>query len=125
MHASTEAILLRVFVGEEHVCDGRLVWEAIVETALERHMAGATVFQGSDGFGHARRGRSELYVDVGPHLPMVVEIIDTQARIDQFLPILDDMIESGLITLERIRAIQYPPRDGTEAGAATPAPGAA
>lgn len=125
MHASTEAILLRVFVGEEHVREGRLVWETIVETALERHMAGATVVQGSEGFGHMGRGRSELYVDAGPHLPMVVEIIDTQAQIDQFLPILDDMIDSGLITLERIRAIQYPPRGGTDAGAAAPTPGAA
>ena len=107
MRVPVDAILLRVFVGEEDRYEGRSLYQAIVATALERRMAGATVLPGPDGFGVSRSVRTELNVDAGPHSPMVVEIVDTEARINDFLPVIDEMIESGLVTMEKVRAIRY------------------
>jgi PII-like signaling protein len=102
-----EAVLLRIFVGEEDQYDGRPLYAAIVAKALEEKMAGATVLPGLEGFGRSRYVRSDLNVDAGPRLPMVVEIVDSEDRIDRFLPVLHAMLESGLVTLEKVRAIHY------------------
>ena len=107
MRVPVDAILLRVFVGEEDRYDGRSLYQAIVATALERRMAGATVLPGPDGFGVSRSVRTELNVDAGPRCPMVVEIVDTEEEINRFLPVINEMIESGLVTMERVRAIRY------------------
>lgn len=114
MRRPVEAILLRVFVGEEDRYGGRSLYQAIVATALERRMAGATVLPGPDGFGISRSVRTELNVDAGPRSPMVVEIVDTEDEINRFLPVINDMIESGLVTMERVRAIRYRRRDSLE-----------
>jgi uncharacterized protein len=112
MQAPCESMLLRVFVGEDDRCGDCALYEAIVERALAMGMAGATVLPGPEGFGPSRHIRSELSVDAGPRQPMVVEIVDTEEQIDRFLPVLDGMMESGLVTLEKVRAIYYrsPPR---------------
>jgi uncharacterized protein len=107
MRAPVDAILLRVFVGEEDRYEGRSLYQAIVATALERRMAGATVLPGPDGFGVSRSVRTEVNVDAGPRSPIVVEIVDTEAQINDFLPVINEMIESGLVTMERVRAIRY------------------
>ena len=107
MHPPVEAVLLRVFVGEEDRYKGRSLYQAIVATALERRMAGATVLPGPDGFGVSRSLRTELNIDAGPRSPMVVEIIDSEDQINRFLPVLNDMVESGLVTMEKVRAIRY------------------
>jgi uncharacterized protein len=117
--AIAEAVLLRVFVREEDRYGGRALYKAIVARALEERMAGATVLPGPEGFGRARHVRSELSVDAGPRLPMVIEIVDSEAQIDRFLPILHEMVDSGLVTLEKVRAIRYRRRD---AGPGTAAP---
>ena len=70
-------------------------------------MAGATVLPSPEGFGRSRWVRSELIVDAGPRLPMVVEIVDSEENVDRFLPMLHEMVESGLVTLEKVRAIHY------------------
>ncbi len=114
MRASVEAVLLRVFVGEEDRYEGRSLYQAIVATALERRMAGATVLPGPDGFGISRSIRTELNVDAGPRSPMVVEIVDSEDQINRFLPVLNDMVESGLVTLEKVRAIRYRRPDSLE-----------
>jgi uncharacterized protein len=117
-----EAVLLRVFVGEDDRYYGRALYQAIVAKALEEKMAGATVLPGPEGFGRSRYVRSELSVDAGPRLPMVVEIVDSAEQIDRFLPVLGEMVESGLVTLERVRAIHYRRRDASrETGASSPA----
>lgn len=108
---AAEAVLLRVFVGEEDRYRGQPLYEAIVALALERRMAGATVLPGPDGFGISRSLRTEINIDAGPRSPMVVEIVDTEERINRFLPALDDMMDSGLVTLEKVRAIRYPLND--------------
>jgi PII-like signaling protein len=107
MQSSTEAMLLRVFVGEDDRHGEHALYEAVVERALAMGMAGATVLPGPEGFGQSRHIRSELSVDAGPRQPMVIEIVDTEEQIDRFLPVLDGMIESGLVTLEKVRAIHY------------------
>jgi uncharacterized protein len=107
MRMPIEAMLLRVFVGEDDYYGGRPLCEAIVEKALAMKMAGATVLPGPEGFGQSRRIRSELSIDAGPRQPMVVEIVDTEAQIERFLPVVDGMVESGLVTLEKVRAIRY------------------
>jgi PII-like signaling protein len=112
----SEAMLLRVFVGEEDRYRDRPLCEAIVRKALEAKMAGATVLPGPEGFGRSRKVRSELDVEIESRLPMVVEIVDSMERIDRFLPVLDDMVESGLVTLEKVRAICYR-RDRTRSNA--------
>ena len=107
MQTPVEAVLLRVFVGEDDRHGGLPLCEAIVERALAMKMAGATVLPGPEGFGQSRHIRSELSIDAGPRQPMVVEIVDTEEQIERFLPIIDGMVASGLVTLEKVRAIRY------------------
>lgn len=118
MAAPAEAVLLRVFVGENDRFHGRPLYEAIVAKALERKMAGATVLPGPEGFGHSRNVRSEINVDAGSRSPIVIEIVDAKERIDDFLPVLDEMVETGLVTLELVRAIYYQ-RDRSRSGEAS------
>ncbi len=107
MPSPVEAVLLRVFVGESDRFNGRPLAEAIVMKALERGMAGATVLSGPRGFGRSRRIHSELNVDAAPRSPSIVEIIDAREKIDAFLPAVDEMVETGLVTLEIVQAIAY------------------
>lgn len=107
MSVPAEAVLLRIFVGEEDQYNGCPLYAAIVTKALEERMAGATVLPGLEGFGRSRYVRSELNVDAGPLLPMVVEIVNSENQIDRFLPVLHEMLGSGLVTLEKVKAIHY------------------
>ncbi len=107
MQTPIEAVLLRVFVGEDDRHDGCPLHEAIVKRALAMNMAGATVLPGPEGFGRSRHIRSELSIDAGPRQPMVVEIVDTEEQIERFLAVIDGMVESGLVTVEKVRAIRY------------------
>ncbi|MGH6967699.1 MAG: DUF190 domain-containing protein [Stellaceae bacterium] len=107
MRTASDAVLLRIFVGEEDRHAGRATYEALVAKALEHKLAGATVLHAPEGFGRSRYVRTERNVDSGPRLPLVVEIVDTEERINQFVPVVSEMIESGLVTLEKVRAIHY------------------
>lgn len=107
MNAPTDAVLLRIFIGEEDIYDGRPLYEAIVEIAQQRKLAGATALRGPSGFGRSRYLRTEFYVDAGSKVPMVVEIVDQPDKIDAFLPLIEHMVESGLVTLEGVRVLRY------------------
>lgn len=107
MSPPVEAVLLRVFVGESDRFHGRPLAEAIVLKALELKMAGATLLPSPKGFGRSRRIHSEINVDAAPRSPMVVEIIDAREKIDAFLPAVDEMVETGLVTLEIVQARFY------------------
>jgi hypothetical protein len=102
-----DAVLLRIFVGEEDTFEGRPLYEALVALAIKHKMAGATALRGPSGFGRSRYLRTELNVDAGSKVPMVVEIVDDAAKIDGFLPLLEPMVESGLMTLEGVRVVRY------------------
>ena len=102
-----DAMLLRIFIGENARFHHRPLYEAIVLKAREVHLAGATVIRSPMGFGHSTRLHSTKILDVAEHLPMVIEIVDAEDKIKAFLPVLDGMMRSGLVTLEKVQVLQY------------------
>lgn len=103
-----DAMLLRIFIGEDdRSCDGRPLFEAIVLKAREAHLAGATVLRGPMGFGHGSRLHATKILRLSGDLPLIIEIVDTEAKIKDFLPTLDSMMPSGLVTLEKVQVLQY------------------
>jgi uncharacterized protein len=110
MNVPKDAMLLRIFFGEEDRFEGNPLYEAIVLKVREMHVAGATVLRGPMGFGHSSRLHTAKVLRLSFDLPIIVEIVDTEAKINEFLPTLDRMMASGLITLEKVQVLQY----GTE-----------
>jgi PII-like signaling protein len=100
-------MLLRIFIGEDDKCRGRPLYGAIVLKAREEHLAGATILRGPMGYGHSSRLHTTKILRLSDDLPIVIEIVDSQEKIDAFLPFLDDMMSSGLVTLERVQVLQY------------------
>jgi PII-like signaling protein len=107
MYIPEEGYLLRIFVGESDRHVHRPLYEAIVLKAREAGLAGATVTRGVMGFGKHSILHTAKILRLSEDLPMVVEIADSLEKIEQFLPQLDQMITDGLVTLERVRVIQY------------------
>ncbi len=107
MQIPRDAVLLRIFIGEDDKHDGRPLYEAIVLKARESGLAGATVMRGPMGFGHSSHLHTTKILRLSQDLPIIIEIVDAEARIDAFLPILDDMMDSGLVTLEKVQVLQY------------------
>ncbi|MGN6133336.1 MAG: DUF190 domain-containing protein [Aureliella sp.] len=107
MKLSGEAELLRIFVGECDKCGHKPLYEAIVDAARRSGLAGATVFRGMIGFGAHSMVHTSKVLRLSEDLPMVVEIVDTPEKIAAFLPKLDEMMDEGLVTLEKIRVITY------------------
>jgi PII-like signaling protein len=107
MKPPAEAELLRIFIGESDKYHGRPLYEALVEDARRRGLAGATVLRGTLGFGANSRIHTAKILRLSEDLPMVVEIVDTPEKIATFLPDLDGMIGEGLVTLEKVRVIVY------------------
>ena len=105
MELPREARLLRIFVGEGDKYQGRPLYEAIVETARKRHLAGATVLRGSLGYGASSRIHTAKILRLSEDLPVVIEIVDAQEKIDAFLPDLQQMIGDGLVTLEKVEVL--------------------
>jgi uncharacterized protein len=110
MQIPREAVLLRIFFGENDKFGRIPLHEAIVLKAREMHLGGATVLRGHIGFGHSSRIHSNKFLRLSQDLPVVVEIVDSHEKIDAFLPVLDGMMPSGLVTIERAEVLQY----GTE-----------
>lgn len=100
------AMWLRIFVDEDDRYQHRPLYEAIVLNAREMHLAGATVLRGPMGYGHSSRLHTAKILRLSEDLP-VVEIVDSQEKIDAFLPALDSMTGSGLVTLEKVTILQY------------------
>lgn len=110
MQLPHDAVLLRIFFGEDDKHERLPLYEAIVLKAREMHLAGATVLRGHVGFGHSTRIHTTKILRLSQDLPIVIEIVDSQDKIDAFLPVLDGMMASGLVTLEKVQVLQY----GTE-----------
>jgi PII-like signaling protein len=103
-----DAMLLRIFIGEDDKSrDGRPLYEAIVLKARDVHLAGATVLRGPMGYGHTSRLHTSKILRLSEDLPLVIEIVDTEEKIKEFLPVLDAMMPSGLVTLEKVQVLQY------------------
>jgi uncharacterized protein len=107
MEIPKQAQLLRIFIGEAQRHDGKPLYEAIVLKARELHLAGATVLRGGLGYGHSSHLQTAKILRLSDDLPLVVEIVDSEEKIKAFLPVLDGMMASGLITLENIQVVQY------------------
>jgi len=103
----SEAQLLRIFIGESDEQGHRPLYEAIVEEARKRGMAGATVLRGVMGFGKASRIHTIKILRLSEDLPIVIEIVDKPERIAAFLPDLDNMVQDGLVTLESVQVVKY------------------
>ena len=104
-----DGYLLRMFIGESDRWHGRPLYEAIVLKAREEGLAGATVLRGSMGFGAKSHLHTAKILRLSEDLPIVIEIVDSREKIDAFMPIIDDMMNDGLVTLERVRVIHYRP----------------
>ena len=113
MELPHDAVLLRIFFGEDDKHENLPLYEAIVLKAREMHLAGATVLRGHVGFGHSARIHTTKILRLSQDLPVVVEIVDTQEKIDKFLPVLDTMMSSGLVTIEKVRVLRYKPSNET------------
>jgi PII-like signaling protein len=107
MKIEGEGQLLRIFIGESDRWHGRPLAEAIVRTAREAGLAGATVLRGVEGFGANSRIHTTKILRLSEDLPVVIEIVDQTERIQAILPTLDAMVGEGLITLERVHVIAY------------------
>jgi uncharacterized protein len=107
MHLPHEAMLLRIFIGESDRWRHQPLYEAIVLKAREVHLAGATVLRGPMGYGKSSRLHTAKILRLSMDLPLVIEIVDTEEKIQAFLPVLDEMMKGGLVTLERVRVIDY------------------
>ena len=122
MRIPREAVLLRIFFGENDRFQRLPLHEAIVLKAREMHLGGATVLRGHIGFGHSSRIHTSKSLRLSQDLPVVVEIVDSQEKIDRFLPVLDGMMSSGLITIERAEVLQYGTEEARTLRAVEPEP---
>ena len=107
MQIPQQAVLLRIFIGENDKAGSTPLYEAIVLKARELHLAGATVLRGGMGFGHSSRLHTTKILRLSEDLPLLIEIVDSEEKINGFLPALDSMMGSGLITMEKVRVLQY------------------
>lgn len=107
MKIPRDGCLLRIFIGESDRWQGRPLYESIVLAAREQHLAGATVLRGPMGFGAKSRLHTAKILRLSEDLPIVIEIVDAREKIDAFLPLVDEMLTDGLVTLERVEVLQY------------------
>jgi hypothetical protein len=107
MKIPQDGYLLRIFLGESDRWQGQPLYEAIVMKARELHMAGATVLRGPMGFGKNSRLHTTKILRLSEDLPIVIEIVDAKEKIDELMPHIDQMVQEGLVTLERVHVIKY------------------
>ena len=118
MQIPHEAVLLRILIGESDQWEHKPLYEAIVLKAREAHLAGATVMRGSMGFGKSSRLHTAKILRLSTDLPLVIEIVDSEEKINAFLPLLNRMMGGGLVTMEKVKVIEY--KAGQESSPETP-----
>jgi PII-like signaling protein len=109
-----EATLLRIFIGDADRHGHQPLYEAIVMKAREMHLAGATVLKSPMGFGKNSHIHTAKILQLSTDLPLVIEIIDLPEKITAFLPVLDEMMDGGLVTMERVQVIEYRSHHGNK-----------
>ena len=102
-----EMVLMRIFVGESDRYQKQPLYEALVELFCKKGVSGATVIKGAMGFGSQSEVHSDRFLRLSSDLPVVIEVVESQPKIDEVLPIIEDMFEGGLITLEKARVIKF------------------
>jgi len=111
MKLPEEGMLLRIFIGESDSFKGKPLYEQIVLKARELNLAGATVIHGTMGFGAGSRIHTTKIVRLSEDLPMIVELVDTEEKLNTLMPFLDETVEEGLITMERVKVVKYRRKD--------------
>jgi uncharacterized protein len=99
--------LVRIFIGESDTWHGKPLYQSIVERVREHGLAGATVIRGIEGFGAQSHLHTARILRLSEDLPILIEIVDTEERINEILPMLDEMVTEGLVTLEAVEIIAY------------------
>jgi PII-like signaling protein len=107
MPLSRDAVLLRIFIGEDDKADHKPLYETIVLKAREMHLAGATVLRGPMGYGNSSRLHTTKILRLSQDLPLIIEIVDSEEAITKFLAAIEPIMGSGLVTLEKVKVIQY------------------
>ena len=107
MKIPEEATLLRVFIGESDREGGKPLYERIVMKARELDLAGATVIKGILGFGADSRIHAAKLLSISDDLPVIVEIVDSEEKMQKIMPYLDEHITEGLVTMEKVRVVKY------------------
>lgn len=111
-----EQYLVRVFIDESEKWQHRPLYMALVEKLREEGFAGATVFRGVAGFGAGSILHTRKILSLSEKLPVVVEIVDSEEQIEQLIPMLDEMVPEGLVTMEKVRVLKYAPVEPPSAG---------
>ena len=111
MEPGTEAVLLRVFLGESDHWHGKPLHLALIEAARKQGLAGATVLRGIEGYGANSVIHTTRFLEFSSDLPIVVEIVDVEDKVNAFLPTIDEMVGEGMATVERVRVLFYRHKD--------------
>ena len=109
MKLPQDCVLLRIFIGESDRYDGKPLYEAIVLKARELHLAGATVLRGAMGFGASSRIHTAKILRLSVDLPLIIELVDSEEKVNGFIPVLEGMMGGGLVTMEKVRVLHYRP----------------
>jgi PII-like signaling protein len=107
MRFTGEGKLLRVFIGESDLHGGKPLYQALVERVRAEGLAGATVLRGIEGFGASSHLHTSRILRLSEDLPIVVEIVDTTENVDRILPVVDEMVGDGMVTVERVEVLTY------------------
>jgi PII-like signaling protein len=107
MRKESEAILLRIFIGESDKYEGKLLYKYLIELFRKEGLAGATVLRGIAGFGKSSHLHTTSILRLSTDLPIVIEVVDKKENIEKIKPKLDEVVEQGLITEEKIKIIMY------------------
>ncbi|MEI6208424.1 MAG: DUF190 domain-containing protein [Desulfuromonadales bacterium] len=102
-----EQVLMRIFIGESDRCGHKPLHEALVELLRREGFAGATVLRGVSGFGAHSVYHTRKLLDLSADLPLIVEVVDSQSKIDAIMPRIDGMMGGGMITLDKTTVIRY------------------
>jgi len=106
-----EQVLMRIFIGESDRYQHRPLYQALVELFRQEGFAGATVLRGVCGFGAHSVYHTQKLLDLSADLPLVVEAVDSREKIDAVMPRIDEMMDGGMITLEKATVIRYAPKE--------------
>ncbi len=108
-HLPENAVLLRIMLGESDRHGHQPLYEALVLKLRELGLAGATVLRSPMGFGANSTIHTAKILQLSMDMPIIIEVVDTREKIESFLPVLDEMMDGGLATMEDIKVIHYRP----------------